>query len=158
MQNKGNAMKYGILIAALLPLFSGTLSAQRGMGGMQGWNLFEGVPFEEVFLEEQGISWQQPKFDKGMKAMEGQVITLRGHVIILDAYIRLNVILSRFPSKACFFCAASGPETIAEVELANKPRRLLNDQIITVRGKLKLNESDPYKLNFILQEAEIIGE
>jgi hypothetical protein len=24
------------------------------MGGMQGWNLFEGVPFEEVFLEEGG--------------------------------------------------------------------------------------------------------
>lgn len=151
-------MKYGILTAAFLTLFSGMLSAQRSMGGMQGWTLFEGVPFEEVYLEEQGISWQQPKFDKGMKAMEGQVITLRGHVIILDAYIRLNVILSRFPSKACFFCAASGPETIAEVELANKPRRLLNDQIITVRGKLKLNDSDPYKLNFILVEAEIVGE
>lgn len=151
-------MKYGILTAVLLTLFSGMLSAQRSMGGMQGWTLFEGVPFEEVYLEEQGISWQQPKFDKGMKAMEGQVITLRGHVIILDAYIRLNVILSRFPSKACFFCAASGPETIAEVELANKPRRLLNDQIITVRGKLKLNDSDPYKLNFILVEAEIVGE
>ncbi len=109
-------MKYGILIAAFLTLFSGTLSAQRGMGGMQGWNLFEGVPFEEVFLEEQGVSWQKPKFDKGMKAMEGQEITLRGHVIILDAYIRLNVILSRFPSKACFFAPLRG----------RKPLRKLN--------------------------------
>lgn len=151
-------MKYWITTIALLGLTSMTLSAQRGMGGMQGWSVFDGIPFEEVYLETEGISWQQPKLDKSMRAMEGQEITLRGYVIILDAYIRLNVILSRFPSKACFFCAASGPETIAEIELANKPRRMLNDQIITVKGKLKFNDKDPYRLNFILQEAEIIGD
>lgn len=150
-------MKYGLLATALIALFSGVVNAQRGMGGTQGWTMFESVPFEETYLEKEGISWQKPKLDKGIKAMEGQEITLRGYVIILDAHIGLNVILSRFPSKACFFCNASGPETIAEIEMANRPRRMLNDQVITVRGKLKLNDSDPYRLNFILQDAEIVG-
>ena len=42
----------------------------------------------------------------------------------------------------CFFCGGGGPESIAEVNFAKDPGKFQVDDLVTVRGKLKLNFDD----------------
>ena len=43
-----------------------------------------------------------------------------------------------------------------EVQLIKKYEGLRMDQVITFKGKLKLNVDDIYQLNYILEDAEIV--
>ena len=45
-----------------------------------------------------------------------------------------------------------------EVQMVKKYEGLRMDQVITFKGKLKLNVDDIYQLNYILEDAEIIEE
>ena len=46
--------------------------------------------------------------------------------------------------------------TVMEVQMVKKYEGLRMDQVITFKGKLKLNVDDIYQLNYILEDAEII--
>jgi hypothetical protein len=56
----------------------------------------------------------------------------------------------------CFFCGGGGPESIAEVTFKVDPGKFQVDDLITVKGKLKLNASDIEHVNFILEEAVLV--
>ncbi len=56
----------------------------------------------------------------------------------------------------CFFCGGASPASVAEIYFKVKPPRFKADQIIAVRGILKLNDSDIDHMNFILNDAELI--
>ena len=43
-----------------------------------------------------------------------------------------------------------------EVQLVKKYEGLRMDQVITFKGKLRLNVDDIYQLNYILEDAEIV--
>jgi hypothetical protein len=57
----------------------------------------------------------------------------------------------------CFFCGGGGPESIAEVMFKNNAApKFQVDDLITVKGKLKLNANDIDHVNFILTEAVLV--
>ena len=58
----------------------------------------------------------------------------------------------------CFFCGGGGPESVAEVNFAKDPGRFQVDDLITVKGKLKLNSDDLDHINFILTDAVLISD
>jgi uncharacterized membrane protein YcgQ (UPF0703/DUF1980 family) len=88
---------------------------------------------------------------------EGKIVTVSGFYIPLDMNASNIAVLSKFPMAECFFCGGAGPESIVVGYLKNKPnRKIKTDEIVKIRGKLKLNENDIDELNFILQDAEII--
>lgn len=54
-----------------------------------------------------------------------------------------------------FFCGGAGPETIVELELKSDKDYFLMDEVVTMKGILKLNADDIYKCNYILEKAEV---
>lgn len=66
------------------------------------------------------------------------------------------IVLSQNSYAACFFCGNAGPESVAEVEPTNKFKSFVMDEKLRVKGKLKLNRDDIFRLNFIIEDAEIL--
>ena len=64
--------------------------------------------------------------------------------------------LSANPYSSCFFCGQAGPESVMEIQLLKQYDGLRMDQVITFKGKLRLNADDIYQLNYILEDAEVV--
>lgn len=121
------------------------------------WALFAKTRFVEKLNREFGMYFLYPKFPDELKAQEGKTIMVSGFYIPLDIDDSNIAVVSKFPMAECFFCGGSGPESIVVGYLKKKPgKRIKTDEIVTIRGKLKLNEDDIEELNFILLDAEII--
>jgi hypothetical protein len=121
-----------------------------------GWELFESVAFTPKYFDEVDAYFEVPTFDKELLAMQGKEISLTGYAIPFDS--DSVFMLSALPFASCFFCGGAGPETVAEVALKVPDNNLILDEYITVKGKLKLNDTDVQHLNFILTEATIHRE
>jgi len=122
----------------------------------EGWSLFAKVKFSEKYFKELDEYYLVPFFDSKIKSYEGQEITLKGYYIPLEIEDKKTLIISKTPNSECFFCGGSGPETVAEVKLKVNVPKLKPDQIITVTGKLRLNDQDVTHMNFILEEATLV--
>jgi hypothetical protein len=64
--------------------------------------------------------------------------------------------LSSLPLNACFFCGVGGPETVIEVNLKSPVK--YTDKPVEIRGVLELNDTDPDKMIYQLNSAELAGE
>ncbi|MDW3194387.1 MAG: hypothetical protein R8G66_18570 [Cytophagales bacterium] len=121
-----------------------------------GWELFATVDFEIRYIEELGYDVEYPLFDQEIRRKDGNEIEISGHYLPLD-YGKDKIILSKLPFASCFFCGGGvGQETIAEIHFASEPRRFIPDEILTIKGRLKLNENDYDHMVFIIEEAELI--
>lgn len=128
------------------------LSSQQ----ITGWETFAKVNFEIRYIEALGYDIEYPIFDQKIRRKDGEEMTLSGHYLPLD-YGSEQIIISKLPFASCFFCGSGvGQETIAEVHFAEKPRRFIPDEIITIKGRLKLNELDFDHMVFILEEATLV--
>jgi len=121
-----------------------------------GWNVFARVKFNSQYFKELKEYFLVPAFDATTKAKEGTSVTLKGYYLPMDLEDVKTIIISKKPYAECFFCGGAGPESVAEISFSSKPPRLKADQVITVRGKLKLNDTNVNHLNFILTNAEIV--
>ena len=95
-----------------------------------------------------------PTFGDNLHALEGKEVLIKGFVIPLDVSLNLYV-LSANPYASCFFCGGAGPETVMDIVFAEK-QKFRTDEYVTLKGRLKLNADDVYKLNYILEDAEIV--
>jgi hypothetical protein len=86
--------------------------------------------------------------------LEGKEVYLKGYMLAIDPEEDI-FILSRNPFASCFFCGNGGPESIVELKLKPKQPNFQMDQIVTIKGRLKLNRDDIYHCNYILEEAEV---
>ena len=121
-----------------------------------GWDTFADVPFEIEYVDEFGFEAEMPKFDDKILAKAGKEMIIEGHHLPLD-YGRKTIVLSKLPFASCFFCGGGvGQETIAEIHFKTKQRIFKPDEILKIKGKLKLNDSDFDHFVFILEEAEVI--
>lgn len=121
-----------------------------------GWETFASVDFEIRYIEDLGYDVEYPLFDQEIRKKDGNEIEITGHYLPLD-YGKDKIILSKLPFASCFFCGGGvGQETIAEIHFARKPRRFIPDEIITIKGRLKLNEDDYDHMVFIIEEAKLM--
>ena len=102
--------------------------------------------------------YEKPLFSNEVKALEGKVITLPGYIVPFEtSKIKSNeFILTSLPLNACFFCGVGGPETVIEVNL-KKPISY-TDKLVEVKGVLRLNNCNPDKMIYRLDQAEYLGE
>jgi hypothetical protein len=121
-----------------------------------GWSVFAKVKFSPKFFKEFNENFLFPAFDAGIRSREGKDIVLKGHYLPMELEDDKTVIVSKFPYAACFFCGGAGPESVAEVIFAKRPRKFKADQIITIKGKLKLNDRDVNHMNFIITDAVLV--
>ena len=122
---------------------------------VDGWPVFARVKFTPTLFKKSNEYSLVPLFDQRIRSLEGTEIILKGYHIPFDLP-KNQLIISKSAYASCFFCGGAGPESVAEVILKSNAPKLKVDQIISVKGKLKLNDKDIDHMNFILVEAEII--
>ena len=122
------------------------------------WKHLEEVDFEERYTEEIETYVPYPVFRPSVQRLAGQKVEIQGYVIPVEETGEESIIvLSANPFSSCFFCGMAGPETIMDIKLVKKfKNKFKQDDIITFRGTMKLNDSDLYYLNYILEGAELV--
>lgn len=110
-----------------------------------------------VKAKDQYGQYDKPVFTETVKSLNNKMITLPGYMVPFENGLKSShMMLSSLPLNACFFCGVGGPETVVEIHL--KSETTYNDKPIEVRGVLKLNDEDPDKMIYILEDAEVLGE
>jgi hypothetical protein len=100
--------------------------------------------------------YNKPVFTKAVRALANKRITLPGYMVPFESgSTGFNITISSLPLNACFFCGVGGPETVVEVNLKTKTDYI--EKPIEVQGILRLNEADPDRLIYILDEAQVMG-
>lgn len=122
-----------------------------------GWGLFARVNFRTKFISEINEFQLRPEFTEAFRKNEGREIILKGYYMAFNL-AEDQLILSQYSYVGCFFCGSAGPESVAYIYLNNKRPKLKPDQVIAIKGKLKLNDRDVNQLTFILEDAELLDD
>lgn len=146
-------MKAVIVVIVLFGLGAFSFAAQAQS---LGWQAFAQVKSETKFFKNEGVYVLTPKFDEKIKSLEGMYFSLRGYYIPTEVHSDKWIVMSKVPMSQCFFCGGAGPESIAMINFKGKAPKFKTDQVITVRGKLRLNDSNLDELNFILDDSELV--
>lgn len=122
------------------------------------WSLLGKVEFEQKWHDTLNDYIYFPVFHPEIRAFEGKQVEIGGYVIPFEETQDARMlVLSAFPFSSCFFCGGAGPESVMDIQLdQNKPgsrRNWKQDSQLSFRGRLRLNDSDVYYLNYILEEA-----
>lgn len=120
------------------------------------WNEFAKTKFEPKYYEKLGEYVFYPSFTTELKALVGKEVTIEGFFVPYAPEDGNYIILSKYPNNQCFFCGVGGPESIAEVNLKDQSLKFQVDDLLTVKGKLKLNTDDVDHMNFIITDAVIV--
>ncbi|MDX5321346.1 MAG: DUF3299 domain-containing protein [Bacteroidota bacterium] len=120
------------------------------------WKTLSDVKFDKKWDEKEGMYVLYPKFGNSVKNLEGKEIKISGYVIPVD-YNENFYVLSAFPYSSCFFCGGAGPESVISLKFKKAGERFKTDTRLEVKGRLELNSSDIYEMNYILRDAEKIN-
>ena len=130
------------------------LIATRGMSQTEiTWKTLADVRFVDKYSEEEEAYYYYPYFGASVKALQGKEVFLKGYMLTIEPKEGIYV-LSRNPIASCFFCGNGGPESIVELKLKPGHPKFRMDQVVTIKGRLKLNREDIYQCNYILEDAE----
>ena len=144
------------IVVLVLLILSVTLSFAQAK--FDAWDAFAKTKFEPKYYEKLGEYLFYPTFSTELKALVGKEITIQGFYVPFAPEDGNYIVLSKYPMSQCFFCGGGGPESIAEVNFAKGQRKFQVDDLITVKGKLKLNTDNLDHVNFILTEAELVSK
>ncbi len=135
---------------------AGALAQERTYEGLPSliWPKLIDISYDEA--EDEFGTYQIPSFSDQVKKIAGTEIYLPGYMIPFEGtYQGDRFILSALPLNACFFCGVGGPETVIEVRLRVPAK--YTDKPVEFRGTLRLNDSDPDGMIYILEEASFEG-
>jgi hypothetical protein len=122
------------------------------------WDLFARTKFESKYNEKLGEYLFYPNFPADLKTMVGKEVTIEGYYVPFTPEDQNYIVISKYPMSQCFFCGGGGPESIAEVNFVKQSLKFDIDDLITVKGKLRLNIENLDHLNFILDEAVLVSK
>ncbi len=145
-------MKRIALLLVLVSLAGMTLA--QGTLSSKNWETLAQVSYEKS--EDEYGELFVPVFGESIRSMEGKEITLPGYIIPFEGMFKPDhIIISSLPVAACFFCGSGGPESVAEVYMADPIKYTAN--AIKVTGTLELNDTDFNQLMYILKDARLEG-
>jgi hypothetical protein len=128
-----------------------------GQNKTDTWNAFAKTKFEPKYMESLKEYIFSPSFPAEVKAMEGKEISIEGYYVPFAPEGEDYIVLSKYPQSQCFFCGGGGPESVAEIKFSKEHPRFKTDDLITVKGKLKLNAEDMEHMYFILTDAVLVS-
>ncbi len=119
------------------------------------WETLRDVQFTDKYSQDLDAYYYYPHFGVSVKALEGKELIIDGFMLVIS---RKNeaFVLSKNPYAQCFFCGNGGPESIIELDMKPGYPYFKMDQRVTIKGRLKLNQDNFYRCNYILEEAEVI--
>jgi hypothetical protein len=118
------------------------------------WSTLSDISFSDVYMDEVDEYFLYPHFGPSVRELEGKEIIIRGFVLAIDPTDNYYI-LSKGPFSSCFFCGVGGPETVIELDMKSKNKVFIMDEVVTMRGTLKLNADDIYHCNYILKDATV---
>lgn len=127
---------------------------------IDAWEILADTEFSQKYFEEEEASFLAPSFGELTKAHEGKLFEISGFIIPLDPGNN-EYILSKYPYASCFFCGGAGPESVIELNfekeyLLDKDYQI--DDYLRFSGTLVLNETDIFRMNFILKNASEVED
>lgn len=129
-----------------------TASAQQ-----DAWPSLTSITFNKVYDEMLGMEVDKPVFGIIQQSLNGKEISLIGYIIPLEGKVKQShFMFSVYPISMCFFCGNAGPETVAEVFMANGQKLPYVEDKIHIKGTLQLNPSDPSGTIYKLINAQLI--
>lgn len=131
--------------------------AQKGYKGLPSliWPKLYDIQF--VKASDSFGEFDKPVFSKAARALDGKVVTLPGYMVPFENGIKgTHFMLSAMPLNACFFCGVGGPESVVEV-FAKSPVSF-TEKPIEIKGTLRLNDTNPDKMIYLIEDAEFLGE
>jgi hypothetical protein len=102
------------------------------------WETLTKITYKKEIDDDYGII-KKPVFPDNLKAYNGKKIFISGYIIPTEPGV---YILSKNVFASCFFCGASGIETVMGIEFKELNQRLRTDQYVTLEGTLFLNDYD----------------
>ncbi len=119
------------------------------------WPKLYSIKYEKA--KDESGDYDKPVFPPAVKALEGKVVSLPGYIVPFDNGMKASTfMLSSLPLNACFFCGVGGPETVIEVH--TREQISYTDRPMQIKGTLRLNDKDPDKMIYTLEQAEVVGE
>lgn len=143
-----------------LVLIAGCLDAtgqKREYNGLPSlvWPKLYDVKF--VKATDQNGEYEKPIFSDAARSLNGKLITLPGYIVPFESGMRSkHFMFTSLPLNACFFCGVGGPETVVEVFMKNEIN--YTDKPVEIKGMLRINDKDPDKMIYILENADLLGE
>lgn len=98
----------------------------------------------------------KPMFPESVRDLDGVEVIISGYIVPVDVS-GSRYALSRFPLASCFFCGNAGPETVMELNFSSPIHHLITDTFVTVKGVFMLNDNEPHRLFFILENCSFHG-
>ena len=128
----------------------------QGEEELSPWQTLSQLKYKQRYDEKAGGLVTVPEFSPMLKARENTEFIILGYYLPFEMPEKNQMVLSFYPYASCFFCGGGGPETAVEVELNEAIPKLKMDELVRVKGKLKLNDKDWNRLIFIIEDAVII--
>ncbi|MGB0177397.1 MAG: DUF3299 domain-containing protein [Owenweeksia sp.] len=136
---------------------SSALMAQENTARIIDWKFLSKVTFKDQYYPDLEAWYVKPVFPESIQKVDGKRIIIKGYIIPLDVQGGVYA-LSAYPFSACFFCGGAGPESVMSLQFEEPPRKFSTDDVVTLSGFLKLNDSDVDDFSYILQKAEEIDK
>lgn len=118
------------------------------------WGTLAEFDHEIRYNEENELYFRFPLFGEKVKSLQDKEVYITGYMLPIDVEAEYYV-LSAYPFANCFFCGAAGAESVIELGLKEGHRRFKTDERLTIKGIFKLNSTDIYQLNYLMEEAEV---
>jgi hypothetical protein len=150
-----NVLIISCLLFVFIPLISvAQTSTYKGFPSLV-WPKLYNITFEKV--KDALGSFDKPVFTPAVKALNGKSVILPGYMVPFESGMKGNhFMFSSMPLNACFFCGVGGPETVVEIFSSSTVN--YSEKPIEIKGILKLNSTNPDKMIYSIENAEIIGE
>jgi len=142
----------------VLIIVSSMITISAAQTKTDSWALFAKTKFDPKYYEKIQEYLFYPTFSPDLKSLEGKEITIEGYYVPFAPEDGKYIIISKFPMSQCFFCGGAGPESIAEVNFAKPQSKFQVDDLLMVKGKLKLNTDDMDHVNFIILDAVLVSK
>jgi hypothetical protein len=131
------ALVFWLVIIAASFIFGGKPSTEATN---IDWQLLEQVKFNSTWYAPYKANVQTPMFSDTVTRLNGKEVEITGYFIPMELN-STRCALSKNPNSTCFFCGKATIETIMIIEFKDKVPNFTNDDLITVRGRLRITHS-----------------
>lgn len=104
------------------------------------WQTLSQVKFTPTWYAAAKTNVDVPVFADTLQKLNGKMVEITGYYIPMEMNSN-KCALSKNPNSSCFFCGGGTIETIMIVKFTTKMWDFDNDEVITIKGRLKLNQS-----------------
>lgn len=127
------------------------LKAKGNVGPIE-WQNLEDVTYQVKWYE--GTPFEFPDFGDSLVELNGKNIEITGFLIPASHTGTIDA-LSKMSYAQCFFCTGGGRASVMQVYFKKAPDLPL-DALVTLKGTLWLNAADTEKLDYLLDDAEVV--